>query len=62
LRYTQDLSIEQVADTLDINYQSANNLLHRAIMHPKRMASQHFDTTHFVYNFTLGKKMKKKQF
>jgi DNA-directed RNA polymerase specialized sigma24 family protein len=35
LRYTQDLSIEQVADTLDINYQSANNLLHRAIMHPK---------------------------
>lgn len=32
LRYTQDLSIEQVADTLDINYQSANNLLHRALL------------------------------
>jgi DNA-directed RNA polymerase specialized sigma24 family protein len=29
---TQDLSIEQVADTLDINYQSANNLLHRALL------------------------------
>lgn len=32
LRYNQDLSIEQVAHTLDINYQSANNLLHRALL------------------------------
>jgi RNA polymerase sigma factor (sigma-70 family) len=32
LRYNQDLSIEQVANTLDINYQSANNLLHRALL------------------------------
>jgi RNA polymerase sigma factor (sigma-70 family) len=32
LRYTQDLSIDQVANTLDINYQSANNLIHRALL------------------------------
>ena len=32
LRYTQNLSVEQIAVTLDINYQSANNLLHRALL------------------------------
>ena len=32
LRYTQNLSVEQIAITLDINYQSANNLLHRALL------------------------------
>ncbi|MDG2433752.1 sigma-70 family RNA polymerase sigma factor [Flavobacterium sp.] len=32
LRFNQDLPIEQVATTLGINYQSANNLLHRAIL------------------------------
>lgn len=32
LRFNQDLSIEQVAETLGINYQSANNLLHRALV------------------------------
>lgn len=32
LRYNQGLSIEQLANTLEINYQSANNLLHRALM------------------------------
>lgn len=31
LRYNQDLSLEQVANTLNINYQSANNLIHRAL-------------------------------
>ncbi len=30
LRYHQGLSVEQIAEMLDINYQSANNLLHRA--------------------------------
>ena len=31
LRYTQELTIDQIAETLDINYQSANNLLYRAL-------------------------------
>lgn len=33
LRYYQGLTIEQIADTLAINYQSATNLLHRAVQH-----------------------------
>jgi RNA polymerase sigma factor (sigma-70 family) len=32
LRYNQNLSVEQIANTLDVNYQSANNLLHRALL------------------------------
>jgi RNA polymerase sigma factor (sigma-70 family) len=32
LRYTQELTVDQIADTLDNNYQSANNLLHRALL------------------------------
>lgn len=32
LRYHQGLSVEQIADMLDVNYQSANNLLHRALL------------------------------
>jgi len=32
LRFTQELTVDQIADTLDINYQSANNLLHRALL------------------------------
>ncbi len=32
LRYNQELTVDQIADTLDINYQSANNLLHRALL------------------------------
>ena len=31
LRYHQGLSVEQIADMLDVNYQSANNLLYRAL-------------------------------
>lgn len=31
LRYHQQLSIEQIAETMQMNYQSAVNLLHRAI-------------------------------
>lgn len=31
LRYHQGLKTEQIAEILDINYQSANNLLHRAV-------------------------------
>jgi len=32
LRYHQGLSVEQIAEMLQINYQSANNLLHRALL------------------------------
>lgn len=32
LRYNQELSVEQIATTLEVNYQSANNLLHRALL------------------------------
>jgi RNA polymerase sigma factor (sigma-70 family) len=32
LRYNQELTVDQIAHTLDINYQSANNLLHRALL------------------------------
>ncbi|WP_163401178.1 RNA polymerase sigma factor [Flavobacterium fluviatile] len=32
LRYNQGLSIEQVAEMLDVNYQSANNLLYRGLL------------------------------
>lgn len=32
LRYHQGLNVEQIAEVLEVNYQSANNLLHRAII------------------------------
>ncbi len=32
LRYHQGLSVDQIADLLDVNYQSANNLLHRGLL------------------------------
>lgn len=32
LRYNQGLSVEQIAEMLDVNYQSANNLLHRGLL------------------------------
>jgi RNA polymerase sigma factor (sigma-70 family) len=36
LRYHQGLSVEQIADMLDVNYQSANNLLHRALLNLRK--------------------------
>lgn len=36
LRYTQQLTVDQIAETLDINYQSANNLLHRALLNLRK--------------------------
>lgn len=32
LRYHQGLSVEQIAEMLDVNYQSANNLLYRGLL------------------------------
>lgn len=32
LRYHQGLSVDQIADLLDVNYQSANNLLYRGLL------------------------------
>lgn len=36
LRYNQGLSVEQIADMLEVNYQSANNLLHRALLNLRK--------------------------
>ncbi|CAN1571810.1 RpoE DNA-directed RNA polymerase specialized sigma subunit, sigma24 homolog [Flavobacteriaceae bacterium] len=36
LRYHQGLTVEQIAELLQINYQSANNLLHRALLQLRR--------------------------
>jgi RNA polymerase sigma factor (sigma-70 family) len=32
LRYNQGLTVEQIAEMLDVNYQSASNLLHRGLL------------------------------
>jgi RNA polymerase sigma factor (sigma-70 family) len=36
LRYHQGLSVEQIAEMIDVNYQSANNLLHRALLNLRK--------------------------
>ncbi len=36
LRYHQGLTVEQIAEMLQINHQSANNLLHRALLHLRK--------------------------
>lgn len=36
LRYHQGLTVEQIADILHVNYQSANNLLHRALLNLRK--------------------------
>ena len=36
LRYHQGLTVDQVADVLNLNYQSTKNLLHRAILHLRK--------------------------
>lgn len=36
LRYHQGITVEQIADMLQVNYQSANNLLHRALLNLRK--------------------------
>lgn len=36
LRYHQGLSVEQIAEMLNVNYQSANNLIHRALLNLRK--------------------------
>ncbi|MBF4491083.1 sigma-70 family RNA polymerase sigma factor [Flavobacterium sp. JLP] len=36
LRYHQGLTVEQIAEMLDVNYQSASNLLHRGLLSLRR--------------------------
>lgn len=36
LRYHQGLDVEQIADMLQVNYQSANNLLYRALLNLRK--------------------------
>ncbi len=46
LRYHQHLSIEEIAETLQMNYQSATNLLHRAIKQLRN--SWNVENPHFL--------------
>lgn len=36
LRYHQGLTVEQIAELLNVNYQSANNLIHRALLNIRK--------------------------
>jgi RNA polymerase sigma factor (sigma-70 family) len=36
LRYHQGLTVEQIAEMLDVNYQSASNLLHRGLLNLRK--------------------------
>ena len=36
LRYHQGLSVEQIAELLNVNYQSANNLIHRSLLNIRK--------------------------
>lgn len=36
LRYHEGLGVEEIADTLDVNYQSASNLLYRAVLNIRK--------------------------
>ncbi|RTY73470.1 sigma-70 family RNA polymerase sigma factor [Flavobacterium sp. GSP27] len=36
LRYHQGLSVEQIAELLGVNYQSANNLIHRSLLNIRK--------------------------
>lgn len=36
LRYHQGLTVEQIAEMLEVNYQSANNLIHRALLNLRK--------------------------
>jgi DNA-directed RNA polymerase specialized sigma24 family protein len=60
IRYTQELSVDQIADTLNINYQSANNLLHRGTV----KLTQRLERNNLLHAvslaFSLQNKSKKK--
>ncbi|MGO4822638.1 MULTISPECIES: RNA polymerase sigma factor [unclassified Flavobacterium] len=36
LRYNQGLTVDQISELLEVNYQSANNLLHRALINLRK--------------------------
>lgn len=42
LRYHQGLSVDQVAEILNVNYQSANNLLYRALLNVRKEWKDNF--------------------
>ena len=49
LRYHQGLSVEQVAQTMGMNYQSAVNLLHRAVVHLRRKWRETFPSLAILF-------------
>ena len=48
LRFHQGLSMEQVAEIMQINYQSANNLLHRALLNLRKEWKDDFSLLLFL--------------
>ena len=52
LRYHQGLTVEQIAEMLDVNYQSASNLLHRGLLSLRKEWKGSF--TIFLMLFSSG--------
>ncbi|MFH6991305.1 RNA polymerase sigma factor [Flavobacterium sp. FlaQc-48] len=50
LRYHQGLSVEQIAEMLDVNYQSANNLLHRGLLTLRKEWKSSFSLILFLFS------------
>jgi RNA polymerase sigma factor (sigma-70 family) len=50
LRYNQGLSVEQIAEMLNVNYQSANNLLHRGLLKLRKEWKGSFSVLVLLYS------------
>lgn len=53
LRYNQELTVDQISDTLGVNYQSANNLLHRALLSLRKEWKENIFLILVVFSFTF---------
>ncbi|KRB53643.1 RNA polymerase sigma factor [Flavobacterium sp. Root186] len=53
LRYHQGLSVEQIAEMLDVNYQSASNLLHRGLLTLRKEWKGSFSLIMLLFSGTL---------
>ncbi|SHH50519.1 RNA polymerase sigma factor [Flavobacterium defluvii] len=53
LRYHQGLSVEQIAEMLDVNYQSASNLLHRGLLALRKEWKGSFAFITLLFSSTL---------
>lgn len=50
LRYHQGLSVEQIAELMDLNYQSANNLLYRGLLNLRKEFKENFSSILLVFS------------